>query len=106
MQRMERATGVRGRVAVLLGALVVLIGAGARQPVAASSKGCVGGGFTLVGQNGMTISGEVDRAVPAATLGSSFLVRGRFVVLGFPFPFPFPFPLGREPADPRLPLDP
>jgi hypothetical protein len=77
MERDAVVRKVRTRGAVLLGAMAVVIGAGAQPAAAASSKGCTGGGFALVGAT--TVSGEVDRAVPAAALGSSFLVKGRYV---------------------------
>jgi hypothetical protein len=40
----------------------------------ASSAGCDGGGFSLLG-----LSGDQKTTVPAGTLGSSFLVKGRYV---------------------------
>jgi hypothetical protein len=50
---------------------------------AASSKGCVDGGYELVNRaTGAVVAsartGEVDRTVTAASLGSDFLVRGRY----------------------------
>jgi len=45
---------------------------------AASSAGCEGGGFSIVLPNGTTLSGDQDVSVPAASLGSSFLVRGLY----------------------------
>jgi hypothetical protein len=50
---------------------------------AASSKGCVGGGYELVNAATKAVvasarTGEVDRTVPAAGLGSTFTVRGRY----------------------------
>jgi hypothetical protein len=45
----------------------------------AASEGCVGGRFSLLLPGG-AVSGEQDgTVVPAAAVGSSFLVRGRFV---------------------------
>jgi hypothetical protein len=46
---------------------------------AASSAGCEGGGFALVLPNGTTLSGEVRTTVPAAALGTRFLIRGTYV---------------------------
>lgn len=55
--------------------LVVAIVFAVAPAQAASSSGCEGGGFTLLG-----LSGEQDdTTVPASALGSSFLVRGRYV---------------------------
>jgi hypothetical protein len=46
---------------------------------AASSAGCEGGGFSIVLPDGTAVAGEVETSVPAASLGSSVLVRGRYV---------------------------
>ena len=47
---------------------------------AASSAGCEGGGFSIVLSDGTTVTGgELETSVPASNLGSSFLVRGRYV---------------------------
>ncbi len=67
-----------GAAAVII-ALGLLLGALDDRAQAASSKGCAGGGFSLLLPGG-AMSGEQDgTAVPAAAVGSSFLVRGRFV---------------------------
>jgi hypothetical protein len=42
---------------------------------AASSKGCEGGGFTVLGVAG----DRVTRIVPAAQVGGTFLVKGRYI---------------------------
>ena len=55
-------------------AVVVLLGLGADRAVAASSAGCDGGGFTLLG-----LSGKRKTLVAASSLGSSFLVKGKYV---------------------------
>lgn len=57
--------------ALLLG-MAFLLSAGVAQ--AASSKGCEGGGFRVLG-----LSGSVSTTVPAAQVGSSFLVQGKYV---------------------------
>jgi hypothetical protein len=44
------------------------------QGSAASSKGCEGGGFTVLG-----LSGEQRTAVPAANVPAQFLVKGKYV---------------------------
>ncbi|MDH4554652.1 hypothetical protein E8F11_05590 [Pseudomonas sp. BN417] len=46
---------------------------------AAKSEGCEGGGFSVVLPGG-TVSGATAMEVPASTLGTSFLVQGKFVV--------------------------
>jgi hypothetical protein len=56
---------------------------GAAAPAeAASSKGCVGGGFSLVNATGATVvaagTEEVDTTISAARLGATFQVRGRY----------------------------
>ena len=46
---------------------------------AASSAGCEGGGFSIVLPGGATVSGSTATTVAAASLGSSFKVRGKYV---------------------------
>jgi hypothetical protein len=46
---------------------------------AASSAGCEGGGFSIVLPGGDIISGDQETEVPASSLGTTFLVRGRYV---------------------------
>jgi hypothetical protein len=46
---------------------------------AASSAGCEGGGLSIVLPSGATVSGDVRTTVPAASLGSRFFVRGKYV---------------------------
>jgi hypothetical protein len=46
---------------------------------AASSAGCEGGGFSIVPPGGTTVSGDVATSIPAASLGASFIVKGRYV---------------------------
>jgi hypothetical protein len=46
---------------------------------AASSEGCEGGGFSIVLPGGAIVDGEGDTTVPAASLGTSFLVKGKYV---------------------------
>jgi hypothetical protein len=59
-------------------ALIMLIAltslAAAPSANAASSKGCEGGGFRILG-----LSGEQDTTVPASALGTRFLVQGKYV---------------------------
>jgi hypothetical protein len=45
---------------------------------AASSAGCEGGGYSIVLPGGTTVAGDVDTNVPAASLGTSFLVKGKY----------------------------
>ena len=70
---------VLAAVAVTAAPLLAITGSAPAQ--AASSAGCVGGGFTLIGPNGPVASSTPDRfrgTIPAARLGDSFLVRGRY----------------------------
>ena len=60
-----RATGL-----LAIGLLAIT----ANRSFAASSAGCVGGGFTLLG-----ISGNQRGAVPAGSIPNSFLVKGKYV---------------------------
>jgi hypothetical protein len=46
---------------------------------AASSAGCEGGGFSVLLPGGAVESGEQRTSIPAASLGESFLVRGKYV---------------------------
>ena len=46
---------------------------------AASSEGCEGGGFSIVLPGGAILEGELDTTVPAASLGTSFLVKGKYI---------------------------
>ena len=63
----------------LLAAIAGALFAGADNVQAASSAGCEGGGFTLVGlADGTTISGDQDTTVAAGRLGQTFLARGRY----------------------------
>ena len=45
---------------------------------AASSAGCEGGGYSIVLPGGTTVAGDVDTNVPAASLGASFRVKGKY----------------------------
>jgi hypothetical protein len=68
----------------LLAALTLLPAVVLAAPAqAASSSGCVGGGYELVNTATQAVvasarTGEVDRTVPAASLGSRFTVRGKY----------------------------
>jgi hypothetical protein len=46
---------------------------------AASSKGCEGGGFTLVLPDASIVSGEVRTTIAASRVGPTFAVRGKYV---------------------------
>jgi hypothetical protein len=67
-----------------IGLLLIMLGLGSSLSVpgvqleAASSAGCEGGGFSIVLPGGQIISGDQEANVPAAALGSSFLVRGKY----------------------------
>jgi hypothetical protein len=55
-------------------AVVLLLGLGADRVVAASSAGCDGGGFSLLG-----LSGKQKTLVAAGRVGNNFLVKGKYV---------------------------
>jgi hypothetical protein len=67
-----RARWRPGAVGLLVGLAVTAVFAGHGQ--AASSKGCVGGGFSVLG-----LSGTQDVKVPAGTIPAKFLVKGKYV---------------------------
>jgi hypothetical protein len=71
MRRPGRRTGRYAASAMLVS---VLLGVGADRAVAASSAGCDGGGFSLLG-----LSGDRKAIVPASRLGGRFLVQGKYV---------------------------
>jgi hypothetical protein len=79
MKRGTFPTVVRIRAISMLVGVMALLGVAAQPAAAASSKGCVGGGFSLVGQGAPVGGVEVDTTVPAAQLGPTFLVKGRYV---------------------------
>jgi hypothetical protein len=58
-------------VAFFMATLLTTIGG---RSFAASSQGCDGGGFTLLG-----FSGKQNITIPAGSFGNSFLVRGKYV---------------------------
>jgi hypothetical protein len=75
---MQRLTWYVGVVLITLGFATSLSVPGS-QLNAASSAGCEGGGFSIVLPGGEVISGEQDDTeIPASSLGSSFLVRGKY----------------------------
>ena len=78
MQTKRASARASTRTALLAGAVAALTALTAQPAAAASSKGCVNGGFSLVGQN-RTVSGPTDAAIPAADLGPTFQVKGRYV---------------------------
>jgi hypothetical protein len=49
------------------------------QAAAASSDACEGGGFTITGLVDGSTVGEGETTIPAANLGPSFLVQGRYI---------------------------
>ena len=60
------------RVLIVLTMASVLLAS--HSAFAASSKGCVGGGFSLLG-----LSGDQKAIVPASQVGATFLVKGTYV---------------------------
>src|SRR3982074_958769 len=67
----SKVSGLGRSLPVISAVLLTLIPAPA---FAASSKGCTGGGFSLLG-----LSGDQKRIVLASDVGSSFLVKGKYV---------------------------
>src|SRR6202035_956491 len=65
-----RALRYFGAAVFMVSLLVVLEG----RSFAASSRGCVGGGVTVLG-----LSGEQSTTVPPRSFGATFLVRGKYV---------------------------
>jgi len=59
---------------VLTALTVVSVLLAPHRAFAASSKGCVGGGFSLLG-----LSGDQKAIVPASQVGATFLVKGKYV---------------------------
>jgi len=47
--------------------------------MAAASAGCEGGAFSIVLAGGQVISGDTITTIPAASLGTSFAVKGKYV---------------------------
>jgi hypothetical protein len=64
--------------AVITFSAAALIGLTSATTFAASSNGCEGGGFSVV-LPGSTIVGSQKITVPAAALGTAFLLRGRYI---------------------------
>src|SRR6266850_6791367 len=69
----------RAAAAVLLAVSCVFLAPFDAPTNAASSAGCEGGGFSVVLPGGAMIAGGVTTTVPAASLGTSFLVKGKYV---------------------------
>jgi hypothetical protein len=67
------------RIAAIVLAAWLLLALGAERALAASSKGCVGSGFSVVLPTGQTLAGEQRGTVPAAALGDRFSIRGTYV---------------------------
>ena len=67
----SKVSGLGRSLPVISALLLTLIAAPA---FAASSKGCTGGGFSLLG-----LSGDQKRIVLASDVGSSFLVKGKYI---------------------------
>ena len=67
----SKVSGLSRSLLVVSALLLTLIAA---PGFAASSAGCDGGAFSLLG-----LSGDQRRIVPAPNVGSSFLVKGKYV---------------------------
>jgi hypothetical protein len=61
----------------VVAAIALVIGT-AWPAAAASSAGCVGGGFTITAGS-ITISGNTGTAIAASSVGATLQVRGRYV---------------------------
>jgi hypothetical protein len=77
MRMVTRMAAIIG-VAMVLGVFSTPVTPLVTPLQAASSAGCEGGGYSIVLPNATTLAGAVDTTVPAASLGSSFLVRGKY----------------------------
>src|SRR3712207_7677138 len=75
-----RSGALRRRAALAATLAIAATALPAGSAPAASSKGCVGGGFSLV-LPGRTVTAPLRADIPAADLGSRFLVKGRYVEL-------------------------
>jgi hypothetical protein len=69
----------RAATAVLLAVSCVFIAPFNAPTNAATAAGCEGGGFSVVLPGGTTLAGPVSTSVPAPNLGTSFLVKGKYV---------------------------
>jgi hypothetical protein len=70
---------LRGAVAAVLLTISALVAVWSSASQAAASQGCEGGGFTVTLGDGTTLRGDQRTTVAAARLGSTLLVRGRYV---------------------------
>jgi hypothetical protein len=77
--RLPRARSRLAVSALFLTLAAATPGMVADRAAAASSAGCDGGGYSLVLPGGRVVRGDQKTTVPAAALGSSFLVSGKFV---------------------------
>jgi hypothetical protein len=73
-EHLRAGHGDRARWYVGAAAVVLLLGLGADRVVAASSAGCDGGGFSLLG-----LSGKQKTLFAAGRVGNNFLVKGKYV---------------------------
>jgi hypothetical protein len=74
-----RASRRTAAPALIVALAAAMLGLSADRAAAAASAGCDGGGFSLVMSNGSVVSGDQKRTLSASTLGTSFLVKGRYV---------------------------
>lgn len=75
----SRRAGPQGAARLRASAAIVALCALAPVANAASSKGCEGGGFTLLTPTGAQVVPGQRTTVPAGALGAEFTVRGRYV---------------------------
>jgi hypothetical protein len=65
---------------VCIGGIGCVLALVAPLSVAASSKFCDGGGFSIIRGNGQpVISGDRETTLPAASVGATFTIRGKYV---------------------------
>lgn len=64
---------------VFAGLLGLSATAGISQAHAASSEGCEGGGFSLIGLSGPIVSGDQRSTIAAAAFGATFRVQGKYI---------------------------
>jgi hypothetical protein len=77
MRSLTRITGGIG-LALAIGSFAVPTSQITVPLHAATSAGCEGGGYSIVLPGGTTLAGNAATSVPASSLGTSFLVKGKY----------------------------
>src|SRR3954452_7251413 len=75
--RTPRPIAASALVVALAGAS--LFGLMSDRAAAAASAGCDGGGYSIVLPSGAVVKGDQATKVPASALGTSFLVKGKYI---------------------------